>query len=84
MTEKSLVFLWSFLQAAESNLANSENLEPTDVVSTIVGARVSAFAEPDTTTGGKPTNNLSRWGKVAPELAVVAGTPVDKTEGMFA
>lgn len=80
LTDKSMVYLYSFLKGAESDLINAEDAEASDFIAKMPGMRVSVFAEPAITQNGNPTNDLSRWGKVAPELAPVAGAnePVKK------
>lgn len=85
LTDKSMIYLYSFLKGAESDLVNAEDVEASDIVAKMPGMRVSVFAEPAKTQNGNPTNNLSKWGKVAPELAIAAGAnePVKKGD-MFA
>ncbi len=86
LTPKAMVFLYSFLKGAESDLINSEDVEAGDFVAAMPGMRVSVWAEPDVTNTGKPRNKLSKWGKIAPEFTAVAGAEasMQKKDDMFA
>ena len=66
ITPKSLVFLYSFLKAAGSDLISEDNAGENEVANNMIGLAASAFVEPTVTNTGTPTNKLGKW---APALA---------------
>jgi len=61
LTPKAMVFLYSFLKAAKSDLITNENVETDEIVKAMPGMEVTAYTEPDVTPSGNPKNTLSKW-----------------------
>ena len=70
--EKSTWKLKTFLEAAGSDIAESDGIELEDVPELMIGLTVSVFSEPDITNTGNPSNKLSKYTAVDADTSPIA------------
>jgi|GEM_PF-4192562 len=59
--EKSNIFLYNFLKTIKSPLISQDGVTLEDVAKSLKGVVLTAWAEPDKTKNGTPTNNLKQF-----------------------
>ncbi|MBC8436920.1 DUF669 domain-containing protein [bacterium] len=70
LTQKSLVYLYSFLKAVGSDAIDQEDVSEADLAASMKGMVASAYVEPTTTNTGTATNKISKWGPPLTDGAV--------------
>lgn len=79
----SLWALKGFLEKAGSDIINRDNVSESEIATNMVGLRIDAYLEPDSTTNGNPTNKIKNWREsaskpVAASAAAIASEPVKR------